>query len=82
MIRVDQIQQWQAEQVIRVFEAEQAQVVVIGVNVHAFMHVGDRCRGAGKQQFAASFGFLERAIGFDQSVSSADVMKLTSDDVQ
>ena len=79
---VHQIEQRQAEQVVGVFEAEQLEIVVVRVDVHAFVHVRDRSARVRQQQFAAPFGFLQRAARLREAVTLADVLEFALHDIK
>ena len=72
---VHQIEQRQAEQFVGVFEAEQLEVVVVRVDVHAFVHVRNGGGGVRQQQFAAALGFLQRAARLREAMALADVLE-------
>ena len=68
----DQVEHGQAFDFLEVLEAEHFQVGVVGADVHAFVHVGDRVARGGDERVAAAFGFTQRGFKMAQAAAGLE----------
>ena len=69
VVGADQVQQGEALDVLEAFEAEHFQVGVVGADVHALVHVGDRVARRGDECVAAAFGLAQGGLEVAQGAA-------------
>ncbi len=75
----DHVQQRDALDVVEVLVTEHLQVSVVGTDVHAFMHVGDRVARGGDQCVAAALGLAHLRLDPAQAATRLQIDPLVAD---
>ncbi|MNM96463.1 hypothetical protein D3C81_1089400 [compost metagenome] len=79
---VDQVDHRHAGQVVGIGIAEQFDIGAVGIDVHAFVHVGDGVHRAVEQQLAALFRLAQRHFGGAAGAALLEILQLASGDQQ
>ena len=69
------VQQRNGGQIVGVAVAEEFRVRLVAVDVHAFVHVGDRGSGRVQEQLIATLGLLHRQFGIAASAALREIVQ-------